>query len=318
MTDHQAAAVSIKVANRLDPGEADDVAHLAAQATLDDGAAPFSENTMLRLRQGGGTHVLARDAQGLAGYAFADTDPAEGPTRADGPEAELAVASRARGTAVGDAVLDSLLLAAGPRLRLWAHGDRATSKALAEARGFRAARTLLRMRRSLAGPLPPARLPAGFQITAFAPGTDEQDWVEVNARAFTELPDQGSWTRDDLALRLAEPWFDAGGFLLARDQLGKLAGFHWTKIHGPGAAAASGAEPESAVGEIYVLGVDPGYRGLHLGSALAILGLEYLRSRGLRAAILYVDSQNTAAIRTYSRFGFREYATDVLYLSERE
>ena len=111
------------------------------------------------------------------------------------------------------------------------------------------------MRMPLAGrrsPAPP--LPAGVTVRTFRPGPDEEAWLAVNGRAFAHHPEQGSWTMQDLRLREAEPWFDPDGFFLA-ERDGQLAGFHWTKVH------PDGGEGGAPIGEVYVVGVDPGPAG---------------------------------------------------------
>ena len=171
--------------------------------------------------------------------------------------------------------------------------------------GFDRFRALWQMRRPLRDPLDPPRLPAGTTLRTFRPGHDDQEWLSLNARAFAKHPEQGAWTRHDLELREQEPWFDPAGFFLA-ERNGVMTGFHWTKVPGP-------AEADQGLGEVYVVGVDPGERGTGLGRALTLAGLGYLRDRGLAGAMLYVDEDNVAAIRMYKGLGFTRWSTDAMY-----
>ena len=153
-------------------------------------------------------------------------------------------------------------------------------------------------------------------------GRDEDDWTDLNSRAFAQHPEQGAWTRADLDLRERETWFDPAGFFLA-ERAGKIVGFHWTKIHGLNHEAAArdheadghetGGHPHEAIGEVYVVGVDPNERGTGLGRALTLVGLRYLRARGLFQVMLYVDADNTPAIRLYESLGFTHWDTDVMF-----
>jgi mycothiol synthase len=68
-----------------------------------------------------------------------------------------------------------------------------------------------------------------------------------------------------------------------------------------------------ALGEVYVIGVDPLHQGTGLGRSLFVAGLRLLAARGLTQAMLYVDAANTPAIALYSSLGFTHWDTDVLY-----
>jgi mycothiol synthase len=244
-----------------------------------------------------------------------------GPTEERGDRrAELCVAPASRQRGIGRLLVETALAGTTGTLRIWAHGSRSAARQLADGLGFAAARELRLMevrltelsaesddsgtaQRTAIVPPPP---PEGVWIDTFRPGQDEAAWLALNARAFAHHPEQGSWTAQDLAEREAEPWFDASGFFLARTLDGPV-GFHWTKVHPPGAYAS---EP---TGEIYILGVDPAASGHGLGRLLALVGLRHLAQSDLNTVVLYVDGDNVPAVRLYEALGFRERSTDTLY-----
>ncbi len=282
---------------------------LVRAATEEDGVGPLSEHVMLHLRYGGdprARNLLLYSQRELAGYAHLDpTDPVAGPS------GELVIHPAYRGQGMGLALTRALVAEAGDQpLRLWAHGDLPAATRLATAAGFDRVRALWQMRRSLQARLGRPQLADGLAIRTFEVGRDEDQWVAVNSRAFSRHPEQGAWTRADLDLREREPWFDPDGFFLA-ERGGKIVGFHWTKIHGRAEETTGhGHEP---IGEVYVVGVDPAERGTGLGRALTVIGLRYLRSRGLFQVMLYVDETNTAAIGLYESLGFTHWDTDVMF-----
>ncbi|MEU7945321.1 mycothiol synthase [Micromonospora taraxaci] len=291
--------------DRLAPGEIADVLALASTAADTDGANPLDEHVLLRLRDpdAPALHLIARADDGtLTGYAHLDTtDPVGG----IGVELVVHPAYRRRGT--GRALARGVLASATGPLRAWAHGDHPSAAALGVDLGFTRARVLWQLRRSLAAPLGEPRLPDGVALRGFRPGADDAAWLTLNARAFAEHPEQGRWTSDDLRVRLAEPWFDPDGFLLAEETgTGRLLGFHWTKVHErPGTAR---------IGEVYVLGVEPTAHGGGLGRALTTAGLAYLRDRrGLDRVMLYVDESNTGAVALYERMGFARWSAHINY-----
>ena len=132
---------------RLGGDDAAAVAALVAAAAEADGVHPLSEHVTLHLGQGGdpdSRNVLAYAADALAGYAHLDLTDAVA-----GASAELVVHPDHRRRGVGTALVATLTELAGDRLRLWAHGSHPGAAALAERLGFRRARALWQMRRSL-------------------------------------------------------------------------------------------------------------------------------------------------------------------------
>jgi len=160
---------------------------------------------------------------------------------------------------------------------------------MAAANSLRLEREILQLRRDL-----PATEPWSLDVRPFRVNEDAAAWLEVNNRAFAWHPDQRDFTLDRLLAKEAEPWFDPDGFLLHEVE-GQLAGFCWTKIH---------ADERPALGEIFVIGVDPAFQGRGIGRPLVLAGLDWLARRGLRNGILYTESSNAGAITMYEKLGF--------------
>jgi mycothiol synthase len=294
----------------LQPELAARVQDLAAAAARADGVSPLSEDVLLQVRHSSGPGardlVVLTDDGTLAGYAHLDAPEAAAPD--DGASGELVIHPAWRRKGLGTALASALAAGASERgVRLWAHGDLPAAAGLAKAAGFTRFRALLRLRMPLAAaPAAPPPAPPGVSFRTFRPGHDEEAWLAVNGRAFAHHPEQGAWTLDDVRLREAEPWFDPAGFFLA-ERDGRLAGFHWTKVH------PDGGEDGGPIGEVYVVGVDPGQQGGGLGRALTLTGLAHLRQLGLSDVMLYVDESNTAAVRMYKALGFTPWTADVMY-----
>jgi mycothiol synthase len=289
------------VRGQLSPAEAQAALRLADAAAAQDGVAPLSEQVMLHVRDGGDPgdrNLLIWQGAELAGFAHLEAATSSG---------ELVVHPAHRRRGLGRMLTRAIAAEAGGRpVRLWAHGDLPGAAALAASAGLTRTRALWRMNRSLRQPLPDPRLAPGITVRTFVPGQDEPGWLAVNGRAFAGHPEQGRWIREDIDRREREPWFDPDGFFLA-ERGGRLAGFHWTKIH------PAGGEGGGPVGEVYVIGVDPADQGSGLGRALTLIGLRYLRDRGMAEVMLYVEESNPAAIRLYESLGFSRAATDVMY-----
>ncbi len=328
------ASIDRREGTLLTVTEAAAVRDLAAAAGSADGVAPLSEQTFLNLRAGAPdvVHLLANRDDAVVGYAQVDLG--------SGPSAELVVHPGHRRRGLGTRLLAAATAAAAESsaggVRVWAHGNLPAARALAARAGLAVVRELYFLGRPIAAAdrRPPA-VPAGLRLRTFVLGVDDDAWVDLNARAFADHPEQGRLTVADLRARAAEEWFDAGGFFLLERAVPRpaarsdepadaaLLGYLWTKVTARDTAApVTGAAPETTIptaaapgrqGEIYAVGVDPSAHGAGLGRLLTAVGLAHLAEAGVDRAVLYVDGDNTAARALYERAGFAPLAVDVQY-----
>ena len=282
----------------LSAAEQQAVRTLVADAERIDGVSPVGEQVLRDLAAEDGAHLLAVGPPGtVAGYLNLTPQGT----------VEQVVHPAARGRGIGTALMRAALEHSSVPVRVWAHGTLPVAKALAATLGLRAVRELVQMRRPLAGVTHPG-VPRGVSIRTYSGSHDDPELLRVNNAAFSWHPEQGGWTDGDLAERFAEPWFDPRGLFLAFDERGALRGFHWTKVH------------DDRLGEVYVLGVDPAAQGRGLGRVLTAVGLDHLRQRlgseDQAAVILYAESDNVAAIKTYESLGFRRSSVDTAYMPD--
>lgn len=284
---------------RTSPGElGEQLVNLIARVTEKQGAPPFGEVLRAAMNDpaSGGLGYAAWAGGRLVSYAFAASNP-------DGRVWTLELADDSgRPERFLTGVVEDLDAAGIEEAVLWLH-----TAALEPPRAlFTHERDLYLMAAAL--PVPGiGRPPAGVRFAGFDVDRDAQALIEVNNRAFEGHPEQGGWSLQDLARRTSMPWFDPRGLRTGRID-GRLVTFHWTKVHD------TPAPDGGALGEIYVLAVDPAFLGRGLGRAIALDGLDYLaRHRHATRAILYVDSANVAAVNLYRRLGFTTERTDRAY-----
>ncbi|MFC5175679.1 mycothiol synthase [Nocardioides taihuensis] len=267
------------------------IRRVAAAAEAEDGAAPYDEATWLGLKRADGSVQAWVEPE-----AFAVLDHGT---------LSVAVDPGSRGRGVATRLLDRVLADAGDAVRaVWSHADHPAAARLAARHGFTRARELWVMRRPTSQPLPDLVLPPHVTIRSFR-DDDLPALLRVNAASFAAHPEQGGMDEASFAERIAEPWWDPAGLLVAVDDDGRLLGFHWTKQH------------DAEVGEVYVVGIDPDVQGIGLGRLVTLAGLHHLAGLGVSEVILYVESDNAPAIRVYrDKLGFTHAPEDthVMYV----
>jgi mycothiol synthase len=296
--------------NHLSKSQQESVLALIKAAHDFDSTPPIAEHVLLHLRHGGDksdSHIVFENDNQVIAYAHLDaTDLVAGPS------VEAVVHPNHRGKGLGALILKEAIKVCGDKTRIWSHGDLPAAKAIAASLKLERLWSNLLMSKSL-GEIQPVT--SKYPIRTFISNFDNQAFLSLNNRVFANYPDQGGWSDEDLKVRLNEDWFDEKGFFVAEDK-GDLIGFCWTKIHGAHTHSHSGEDDDhghDALGEIYVLAVNPDYKGQGVGRDLTITGLNYLKYQGLNNVMLYVGVENKPAFNLYRSLGFNEFGSDVMY-----
>lgn len=134
---------------------------------------------------------------------------------------------------------------------------------------------------------------------------EEDKLTRIQNRSFA-----GSWgynpnTVEEIVYRINLSHCSPEDVVLAYDG-DKVIGYCWTRT----ACEAAAGEGK---GQIFMLGVEPDYRGRGIGKGVLLAGLYYLKSKGLQVAELTVDSRNRAACDLYQSIGFKVQSSSLWY-----
>ncbi len=184
--------------------------------------------------------------------------------------------------------------------------DSPMAKQLLTAMGFTFIRRFLELRLDLSKTLLPEIGKICPPCRPFRPGEEER-LTQLQNRSFA-----GSWgynanTVEGIAYRLHLPDASPEDIILALDS-NKPIGYCWTRVN-----IWKNKNSGGSAGRIYMLGVDPDYRGRGLGRQLLVAGLSYLKSKGLRGVELTVDSENKGACVLYKSVGFNLWTSSLWY-----
>lgn len=299
---------NVEIHRRLGERDISAIVELVKAVEAVDQHKALEDHTWIDLVQGGRKGVLglvakSHNSQGVIGYAQISkgTNNSWAIEYAIHPRyrTDQEIARELLSTA-----LEEIRRQGGGHIHTWVAKPNDLSDELCHSVGLKTGRDLYQMRRDL--PVEKEYQTTPITTRPFVIGQDEERWLKLNNDAFSWHPEQGDWDLATIQSREEEDWFDPNGFLLHEID-GELASFCWTKIH-------SNLDP--AIGEIYVIAVDPKRRGQKLGESMCLAGLNYLAGKGIAIAMLYVESTNLQAIALYRKLGFQIDHTDRAYVAD--
>jgi mycothiol synthase len=184
--------------------------------------------------------------------------------------------------------------------------DKAMAKRLFFEMGFRFVRRFLELRLDFSK----ACLPKMNQIPSLCRhlrAGEEDKLMAIQNRSFANTWGYSPNTIEDIIYLTSLPNRSLEDIVLAWDA-DRPIGYCWTKIdHGEDKAVGGGK------GRIYMLGVDPDYRGKEEGKQVLLAGLSHLKSKGIRIVELTVDSENKVACALYRSAGFEVWTSSLWY-----
>ncbi len=182
--------------------------------------------------------------------------------------------------------------------------ENADAKIVLAKLGFEFVRRFLQLRLDMVRVLPQDTHQAVPQYRNIQRG-DEYELAQIQNRSFA-----GSWgynpnTVEELVYELNLSSCSTEDIKLAYEG-DKVIGYCWTRT-------ICEIGRNERIGQIFMLGVDPAYRGKGIGKGVLFTGLSYLKSKGRRVTELTVDSENKIACNLYKSAGFEFHNSNLWY-----
>lgn len=183
--------------------------------------------------------------------------------------------------------------------------DNIAVKTLLAGLGFSLIRRFLELRLDIADVRWPDINQAALECRYLQRG-EEDKLTQVQNRAFI-----GTWgynpnTVEEIIYQTNLSTCSPGDIVLICER-GKVIGYCWTGI------VCEGGVTSKKKGRIFMLGVDPDYRGKKIGKRVLLAGLTRLKNKSLQVIELTVDSENKIACALYESFGFRVRTSSLWY-----
>jgi len=183
--------------------------------------------------------------------------------------------------------------------------DNVVARRMLSRLGFKCVRRFLELRLDITDVHWPDTNQAALECCYLQRG-EEDKLTQIQNRAFA-----GTWgynpnTVEEISYRTNLSTCSPGDIVLIYEG-DKVIGYCWT-----GVACEGGATSERK-GQIFMLGVDPDYRGKGIGKRVLLAGLTRLKSKSLQVAELTVDSENKTACTLYKSIGFKVRTSSLWY-----
>jgi mycothiol synthase len=164
-------------------------------------------------------------------------------------------------------------------------------------RGFEFDRYFWEMRLTADKQTPTPQLPEGYTVRTFVRGRDEELFMLVRNISFAEHFGSIPYPLETATYLTEQENFQPEGLFFAFKD-GEIAGYCWASI-----SEEEIANRKMSVGWIHHLGTVPGHRGVGLGRALLLIGIQHLRQR-VQIVELGMEGKNAAALKLYESVGF--------------
>ncbi|MFQ5997515.1 MAG: GNAT family N-acetyltransferase [Dehalococcoidales bacterium] len=184
--------------------------------------------------------------------------------------------------------------------------DNAVAKQVLSRLSFRVVRQFLELRLPLAEVHLPEVTHPNYTSRHLQPG-EEDKLAQIQNRCFADTWGYNPNTPEEIVYSLSLSHCSPQNVILIHEG-DKLVAYCWTRID-----CATEAANSEKKGRIFMLGVDPDYRGRGIGKVALLAGLAYFKNNGIQVVELTVDSENRAACALYRSAGFKIWTCSLYY-----